>query len=204
MNEEFPVLEAIARWSEMTNCVYRTQAAVKVFKDKEARRAGRFKLPCAAILFSIKHAREKGMSGILHLLMTTHWFDATDQRDRIFALVGLTSDLDKSFVDYSKSIEDVMRELSIILLDGRIEPTTGSVLDIWSSLTRKENDDITEPSWVVDFLKVQDTMHWPMMLGYPSIKPEINRKPEVLFSKGHRDEVCSTRISAAPLSLFAC
>ncbi|KAI4940484.1 hypothetical protein J4E86_010864 [Alternaria arbusti] len=125
----------------------------------------------------------------------TRWFDATDPRDKVFALVGLTSDLDKSFVDYSKSYEDVMKELNIMLLDGGIEPTMGSVFDIWSLLTREEDEEITEPSWVVDLFKARYSMSTAMVTGYPSMEPEIERKPEIHFPTEDGDEslhVCGT------------
>lgn len=192
MDEDFPILKAIARWSEMINCVYRTQEAVKAFNDKDARRAGRPKLSCATVLFSIKYGREKTMIGTLYLFMMTSRFDATDPRDKVFALVGLTGDIEKSFVDYSKSNEDVMKELNLMLLDGRIEATMGSVLDIWSLLTREEDDEITEPSWVVDLFKIQDSMYTPMMTGYPSTSPEIERKPEIHFPTEDGNEVSCT------------
>lgn len=192
MDEEFPILEAIARLSQMINCVYRTQEAVKSFNDKDARRAGRFKLSCATTLFSIKYGREKALIGTLYLFMMTRWFDATDPRDKVFALVSLTNDIDKSFVDYSKSYEDVMKVLNIMLLDGRIEPTMGSVFDIWSLLTREEDEEITEPSWVVDLFKARYSMCTAMVTGYPSIEPKIERKPEIHFPTKDGDEVSCT------------
>ncbi|KAI4941266.1 hypothetical protein J4E91_010843 [Alternaria rosae] len=126
----------------------------------------------------------------------TSRFDATDPRDKVFALVGLTSDIEKSFVDYSKSNEDVMKELNLMLLDGRIEATMGSVLDIWSLLTREEDNEITEPSWVVDLFKIQDSMYTPMMTGYPSTSPEIERKPEIHFPTEDGNELSGAHSAA--------
>ena len=182
-NEDFPVLEAIARWSRMINCVLYTQDAVISFKDQDARRAARLRLPCAGNLFLIKEARENAESGTLYLLKKTHLFDAADPRDKVFALVGLANDIDKSFVDYSKSYDDVMRDLNLMLLEGRIEPTMGSVLDVWSSITRKEDDEIAEPSWVADIFEPQscEGLYTPIMDVYPSNEPLIERKPELRF-----------------------
>jgi hypothetical protein len=183
IDEEFPVLEATAPLSQMITCVCKIRYAVRamILNDEEAQRAAELKLQCAHVLYAIKYAREQAMSGTLYLFMMTRWFDATDRRDRIFALVGLTSDIDKSFVDYSKSYEDVIKELSLMLLDGKIEPTMGCVLDIWSFITRGEEGDITEPSWVVDLLNMQDSVYTPMMTAYPSSKPVIERSPEIQF-----------------------
>ena len=193
-NENFPVLEAIAQWSRMINCVIYTQDAVEAFKDQDTRRAARLRLPCASILFLIKEARENAESGTLYLLKKTHLFDAADPRDKVFALVGLTNDIDKSFVDYSKSYEDVMRDLNLMFLKGRIEPTMGSVLDVWSSITREEDDEIAQPSWVVDIFKPQsfEYMYTPLVNFYPSREPHVVRKPELQFSEEAGEKVSFT------------
>ena len=193
-NEDFPVLEAIARWSRMINCVLYTQDAVISFKDQDARRAARLRLPCAGNLFLIKEARENAESGTLYLLKKTHLFDAADPRDKVFALVGLANDIDKSFVDYSKSYDDVMRDLNLMLLEGRIEPTMGSVLDVWSSITREEDDEIAQPSWVVDIFKPQsfEYMYTPLVNFYPSREPHVVRKPELQFSEEAGEKVSFT------------
>ena len=193
-NEDFPVLEAIARWSRMINCVLYTQDAVISFKDQDARRAARLRLPCAGNLFLIKEARENAESGTLYLLKKTHLFDAADPRDKVFALVGLANDIDKSFVDYSKSYDDVMRDLNLMFLEGRIEPTMGSVLDVWSSITREEDDEIAQPSWVVDIFKLQsiEYMYTPLVNFYPSREPHVVRKPELQFSEEAGEKVSFT------------
>ena len=193
-NEDFPVLEAIARWSRMINCVLYTQDAVISFKDQDARRAARLRLPCEGNLFLIKEARENAESGTLYLLKKTHLFDAADPRDKVFALVGLANDIDKSFVDYSKSYDDVMRDLNLMLLEGRIEPTMGSVLDVWSSITREEDDEIAQPSWVVDIFKPQsfEYMYTPLVNFYPSREPHVVRKPELQFSEEAGEKVSFT------------
>jgi starch phosphorylase len=146
----------------------------------------------------IKYAKDKGTSNILYLLISTRYFDATDPRDKIFALVGLASDIDESFVDYSKSYEDVIRELSHMSLDGRIEATAGCVLDLWSFITRKEDDNITEPSWVVDWLRLKDSQYTPMMDAYPPTKLVIQRFPEIQFLKKGVKEVRSLYVLIAP------
>ena len=158
---------------------------MKTIKDKDERRAASFRLSCASVLFWMKNARENAESGTLYLLINTRWFDAADRRDKVFALVSLTSDIDESFVDYSKSYGDVMRDLNLMLLEGRIEPTMGSVLDVWSLITRDEDDEIAEPSWVVDVFRPQNfqSTYTSMMTFYPSKEPHIERKPELQLSE---------------------
>lgn len=144
---------------------------------------------CAGRLWGFKTFRDQGLSGILWHLLITRCFDATDARDKIFALVGLTSDVSEDFVDYSKSYEDVIHELSHMVLDGRIPTTSGSTLDLWSCITRDEEDDLQGPSWVVDWLKLRDSLYTPMMSQYESEKPTIQRSPEVKILKTGEEEV---------------
>jgi starch phosphorylase len=189
LNEEFPVLEAAARLFMMWNCTCKTQLATTVLEDKEAEGIGRSKLMCAGRLGSFKSLKDNGLSGILWLLLLTRCFHATDSRDKIFALVGLASDIGEEFVDYSKSYDDVVRELSRMLLDGRIETTSGSVFDLWSCITRDEDDDLAGSSWVVDWLKLRDSLYTPLMSQYGSDLPTIHRKPEIHFLEVDKAEV---------------
>ena len=180
------------------------QAGVKAmaWKDEDAQQAAELKLGNAHVLFMIKYARERAMSGTLYLFTMTRWFDATDRRDKIFALVGLTSDINMSFVDYSKSYEEVIKELNIMFLDGRIG-SMGCVLDIWSFITRAEEEDIMQPSWIVDLLEVLESRYTAMMTAYASHeKPMIERTPKLQFVERDGKEVCSTSFSiSAPVDL---
>lgn len=144
---------------------------------------GRSKLMCAGRLWGFKTFRDKRMSGILWLLLITRYFDATDPRDKIFALVGLASDVGEDFVDYSKNYEAIVQELSHMVLDGRMPITSGSILDFWSCITRSEDNDLSGPSWVVDWLRLRDTLYTPLMSVYESEKPTIQRNPGIQFSE---------------------
>jgi hypothetical protein len=174
----------------MITCCYKTNDAAMAMagKDERAQWEAKRKMTCAHVLFAIKYTREKAASGTLYLLMMTRWFYATDRRDKIFALVGLTSDIDKSFVDYSKSYQNVVKELNCMLLDGRIEPKMGCVLDVWSLITRNEGD-ITQPSWVADLS--MSSAYTAMMTAYPSMKV-IERTPEIEFLDREGREVSTS------------
>ena len=145
----------------------------------------------AARIFAIKDSRERGTNGILDLVMLTPRSEATDPRDKVFALVGLASDIDNSFVDYSKSYKDLMRELSSMVLNGKIRPLAGNVLNVWSLITRGENDAITYPSWVVDLSKLKSDIHLPMTSADSSRRPGTNREPEIQFPDGEGKQVSS-------------
>jgi hypothetical protein len=172
------------------------------WKDEHAQQAAEKRLANAHVLFMIKYAREHAMSGTLYLFTATRYFDATDRRDKIFALVSLTSDIDRSFVDYSKSYEEVIKELNLMFLDGRIG-SMGCVLDIWSFTTRAEEENITQPSWIVDLLKVLDSKYTAMMTAHASYeKPMIERTPELQFVERDGKEVRSTSfLLSAPVDL---
>lgn len=173
----------------MHNCNAKTQLATTALKDKDAQGNGRSKLMCPGRLFGFKTFRDKGMNGIMWLLLITRCFDATDSRDKIFALVGLASDVGDEFVDYSKCYECKIQELSHMLLDGSIKITWGSVLDLWSCITRDEDSDLSGPSWVVDWLKLRESSYRPLMSEFASENPTIHRKPEVYFSETDEGEV---------------
>lgn len=146
---------------------------------------------CAGRLWVIKTSRDYGLSYIAWFLLSTRYFDATDSRDKIFALVGLASDIGEEFINYSKSYDDVIRELSHMFLDGRIETTSGSVFELWSCVTRDEDDDLFGPSWVVDWLKLRNSPYTPLMSQFQSECPAIHREPDIHFSEAHEGEVRS-------------
>ncbi|KAJ8117395.1 hypothetical protein OPT61_g1386 [Boeremia exigua] len=180
-NEDFPILEAAAHMLTMHNCNTKTQLATTVLKDQNAQGVGRSNLMCAGRLWSFKALRNNGQSSILMYLLLTRCFKATEPRDKIFALIGLAEDIAEDFVDYSKSYKDVVQELSHMVLDGRIPTTSGSILDLLTCITRDEEDDLSGPSWVVDWLRLQDSLYTPLMKQYPSERPTISRDSEVRF-----------------------
>lgn len=202
--DDFPVLETAARLSQMISCIRMLHAGVKAmaWKDEDAQQAAEKKLGNAHVLFMIKYIRERAMGGTLSLFAMTRWFDATDRRDKIFALVRLTNDIDRSFVDYSRSYEEVIKELNLMFLDGRIG-SMGCVLDIWSFITRAEEEDITQPSWVVDLLKVLESKYTAMMTAYATYeKSMIERTPELQFVERDGKEVRSPSfLISAPIDL---
>ncbi|RBR26392.1 uncharacterized protein FIESC28_00797 [Fusarium coffeatum] len=73
---------------------------------------------------------------------------ATDPRDKVFALLGISEigmDDTKMSVDYSKSVKDVFTEAT----DAIIKNDTSDLSVIWSA--RQRNDDDEWPSWVPDW-----------------------------------------------------
>lgn len=184
----------------MHNCNTKTQIATTVLEDKNAQGIGRSKLMCAGRLWGFKASREQGLDGMLRYLLTTRYFDATDPRDKIFALVNLAGDVVEEFVDYSKSYADVVQELSRMVLEGRVPSTSGSTLDFLTCITRDEDDDLAGTSWVVDWLRLKDSLYTPLMNQFPSEAPTISRSSEVQFLDTEDGEVCITLNSTAALA----
>lgn len=185
----------------MHNCSTKTQLATVTLQDKSAQGIGRTKLICAGRLWGMKTFRDKGLNGIFWYLLITRCFDATEPRDKIFALVGLVDDISDEFVDYSKSYEDVLQELSHMLLDGSILNTTGSPLDLLTCITRDEDDNLNEPSWVVDWLRLRDSLYAPSMNQFLSERPVIVRAPEIQFVDTDNEEVSDTHTSTTILTI---
>jgi hypothetical protein len=157
---------------------------VKTQMYTQAEGAGRLRLGCAGRLEVVRQIVQSGDVGMMDLVVLTRCFDATDARDRYFALVGLAGDVDEGFVDYAVSYEEVVRRLSKMVLQGSIKLSQGAELDVWSCITREvEGDDekMRNPSWVVDFLKLSDSLYTPMMVGYPSEAPIIQRPSDLRF-----------------------
>ena len=200
LNESFPVLEAAAHLFTMHNCNVNTQIATTMLEDKSAQGIRRVKLMCAGYLWGFKASRELGLDGILWYLLTTRYFDATDSRDKIFALVGLASGVSEDFVDYSKSYTDVVQELSRMVLEGRVPSMSGSMLDFLSCITRDEDDDLADTSWAVDWLKLNKSLYTPLMNQFPSEAPTISRSSQVQFLDSGDGEVC---ITLNPTSILA-
>jgi hypothetical protein len=79
------------------------------------------------------------------VLLALHSYQATDPRDKVFALLGLATDADDPTLhpDYNLSVEDVYRKTAIFLLrqDRSIAILSNSGIGNW----RKHKD---LPSWV--------------------------------------------------------
>jgi hypothetical protein len=110
-------------------------------------------------VYSIKslwHLRSTVSSGrpptIIQLLSETKMFQATLPHDKIFALVGLASDLDPDFldkfIDYDKPLVDIQIELAKVCMENRLSwgPTLFSYVD-----AQHQSNEL--PSWVPDWTR---------------------------------------------------
>ncbi|KAH7385338.1 heterokaryon incompatibility protein-domain-containing protein [Phaeosphaeria sp. MPI-PUGE-AT-0046c] len=160
----------------------------------------RLKMSCAGKLQALRYTKAGGWCSMTNLLLLTRWFEATDKRDKMFALVGLANDVDPSFVDYELPYEEVVANLSKKMLQGRVGANGGSVLDIWSSIEREGGKEIPEKSWMVDWTQLGNSLYTPLMVDYASESPIITRPTELEFSKDeHGKELLHVRGSLVDL-----
>lgn len=142
----------------------------------------RLKLSCAGRLQALRQANEQGLLSMVYLLLLTRCFEATDMRDKMFALVGLANDIDPSFVDYDLSYEEVVANMSKKILKGKTSTSSGSVLDIWSCIMREGETEVPQKSWIVDWTRLGSSLHTSLMIDYASEPPIITRPSELEFS----------------------
>jgi hypothetical protein len=192
-DEDGNVLGGAARMVLMHNVGMKTQLDISGVQ--------RLKISCAGRLETIRQVRKMGWTGIMYLLMMMRCFEAGDPRDKVFALVGLASDVDEGFVDYGLSMGEVVREFSRRVLDGRIEMMAGSRLDFWSFITREADAEIGKASWAVDWMPLQESLYTSLAVEYPSEKAVVRREEEMYFSKDEEsgDEVCFFQSISSPL-----
>lgn len=93
--------------------------------------------------------RQSYADDLFYLLNRTRNFDATDPRDKLFALLGLTRGLsaDLTVADYKRPVRDVFLELAETAI------TRSHSLDITSLGSSPSSTYSTDglPSWVPDF-----------------------------------------------------
>lgn len=105
-----------------------------------ASRTGNF---TAGLLHSFKFRGDSFTESISNFAYRVKDFEASDHRDRIFALVGLVQDIDESIIDYSKSLRQVLVEIAKHALTN--DPKVS--LDLLSFTTMSSQTE-TIPSWV--------------------------------------------------------
>lgn len=84
------------------------------------------------------------------LLYTTSDSEASDSRDRMFALVGISDDFDSTLIDYSKKLAAIQREIGLQLVGQR--KTRGPLLFHFVNSDGHSND---FPSWIPDWVGTQ-------------------------------------------------
>jgi hypothetical protein len=150
--------------------------------------ANRLHITCAGRLEQLRQGVARGEQiPMIALLLATHSFQATDRRDKIFALVGLASDMDERFVDYSKDIKQVVTELSRMFLTGKLL-NFSSPLDVLTYITRPDGEHEDLPSWVTEWtLRSDSSLFTSLVTAYPTKAPFVTDEPILHFED---EKVC--------------
>lgn len=173
--DEEDILSGAYHMMAMNNITVRLQLGV----DENS---NRMQITNAGRLEALRKEKAEGdQLNMLSLLLATRCLQATDRRDKIFALVGLASDMDESFVDYGKDIREIVTELSRMLLGGQLD-SLPSPLDVLSYITRPDGEREDLPSWVVEWTLFSDRSLFVALAGvYPTEPPYVTEKPIMHF-----------------------
>jgi heterokaryon incompatibility protein (HET) len=106
--------------------------------------------------FSMSREHPTGVEGLGTLLDGGHIFEATDNRDKIFAIQGLLDPKHRITPDYSKDLNSILVEVT-----KRVIEATDS-LNILFYLRCRPNKSSKLPTWVVDWgaMKTGDLESW--------------------------------------------
>lgn len=158
----------------------------------------RMHMTCAGRLALLRKALKFDVPlTMFYLLNATRNFEATDPRDKLFALVGIACDLGEDFVDYSKNLNELATELSRRFLSGSLKAMT-SQLDILACITRPNGEGEDMPSWVVDWTLLTNRSLFTSLVGaYPSEAPYVQELPVVEFQDDKVCIACNAMLSAS-------
>lgn len=106
---------------------------------------------------------KRGEVSLLPLLWSTRTYEATDPRDKIFALIGLTNDLRTDFIDYEKKPCDILFELArCIMRNDLTQSLCGGPICLLSFVEPRPQSSYL-PSWIPDWT-VGDPSYGPLTL----------------------------------------
>jgi hypothetical protein len=98
------------------------------------------------------------------LLLATGHLRASDERDKIFALVGLSSDIGKDIIDYSKDLNEIQVQVARLLIEREGSWGPFFFTNVNPFCRSKEL-----PSWVPDWANV--TVKYSTLAAYRLGKP---------------------------------
>jgi hypothetical protein len=133
---------------------------------------------------SVKTRLEEGRNlGMLELLKAAVGFEATDPRDKVFALVGLAKDVDPSLIDYTKSTEEILITLALhILNQPGVDPSDLSGLEMLSfapAIPTPFGAPFEIPSWVPCWTS-NDHDYFPLAQLYPTLEQNSQESPRLI------------------------
>ncbi|KAJ8128994.1 hypothetical protein O1611_g4638 [Lasiodiplodia mahajangana] len=111
----------------------------------------------ADLLDQLSHRLAEGERSLLPLLKRVRTYDCQDQRDKVFAVISMASDVPRGAIqpDYTKSLVevyiDVVRYLINAAAEGKILEFLGYVIRPTADWDRLHQPDLGLPSWVPDW-----------------------------------------------------
>lgn len=133
----------------------RDQAAIarRTYEDCRDRDLG---APTILALGAMKRMRQDGYDSILGYLLASRLFEATDPRDKMFSLIGLTPAIDIELIDYSHSLRFVVLILARKIIENLPEIDNYSITSpvefiAWAHVFRTEWSKSNIPSWAPNF-----------------------------------------------------
>ncbi|CAG8955960.1 hypothetical protein HYFRA_00008814 [Hymenoscyphus fraxineus] len=125
------------------------------------------------VFLAISHFRQKQSSPISMLLSDTTLSKATEQHDKIFAILGLAEEGFKLTpeVDYSKPLNDILRSAMILSFTTVKEETTGTCrpMDLICLGDPTKPKRLSLPSWVIDWKTLWDSSYkWSYQFSSPA------------------------------------
>ena len=128
---------------------------------------------------------------LLEIFLWTRSFKFTDPRDRIYALIGLTSDLQQDFIDYNISIRQILINIATIMFTDKTALLRDTMMKLSTTIDNlcfagPKDYPSDLPSWVPGWR--------PNTLDYTPLSPlihhQVDRSKESVFV--NLDEVSDT------------
>lgn len=142
------------------------------------------------VYYTIKRIRDAYLRNepmsLLKLLMTFRDWDATDPRDKVYALLGLvTAPTNDILIDYSKTVERVYMDAVLHIIDSRQD------LDVLSHIARHSGR-FTDclPSWTPDWFSEEFFSHEILSPLHPLREKTESSEAIYSASAGKRPRVC--------------
>jgi hypothetical protein len=128
------------------------------------------------VMFKGQYLRDLPLP-LIGMMILTRALQASDPRDKIFALVGIASDMSCDFIDYRKSFAEVNTE---IIKQGLEDPEIKALGLHLLSYVRNDGSTGILPSWVPALSDVKADFV-PLSHAYNSGSMKLQGQPEICF-----------------------
>jgi hypothetical protein len=147
--------------------------------DKDGLQQNTNLVAAIGVLWMLKERLGQGRPNdikLFGLLCTTLSFQATDLRDKIFAIVGLADGVDPSFIDYKLDVREVFIRTATFTIRDNLS------MGLQMLGFARHHRVMNLPSWVPDWTQ-SPYLQIPLSTRYNSIIPQelLNPPPEIYF-----------------------